>query len=133
MEQFLPIQIVEKIYKIKHQMEMESLKDEIIFHDIFMIKDYNRGFGLVFGGAKTVSMGEEKGYGVFIKNTTPYSIAEKKENVKKGWQIVSMNGVDLTYATFHELKNALWLRNRSLIMRIRYNPKLLENYDYQLK
>lgn len=112
---------------------MESLKKEIIFHDIFMIKDYNRGFGLVFGGAKTVSMGEEKGYGVFIKNTTPYSIAEKKENVKKGWQIVSTNGVDLTYATFHELKDALWLRNRSLIMRIRYNPKLLENYDYQLK
>ena len=52
MEQFLPIEIVEKIYKIKHQMEMESLKKDIIFHDIFMIKDYNRGFGLVFGGKK---------------------------------------------------------------------------------
>ena len=132
MEQFLPIEIVEKIYKIKHQMEMESLKKDIIFHDIFMIKDYNRGYGLVFGGAKTVSIGEEKGYGIFIKATKPHSIADEKENVKKGWQIIEMNGLDLTDATFYELKEALWLRNRSLIMRIKYNPELLENYSFRV-
>ena len=39
---------------MKHLMEMESLKHEINYQDIFMIKDYNRvyGYGLVFGGAK---------------------------------------------------------------------------------
>ena len=42
-----------------------------------------------------------------------------------------MNGVDLTCATFHELM--LWLRNRSLIMRIRYNPILLENIHSEPK
>lgn len=130
MEQYLPIEIVEKIYKMKHLMEMQSLKHEINYHDIFMIKDYNRGYGLVFGGAKNVLIGEEKGYGIFISNTITNSITEKKPNVKKGWQIVEMNGVDLTDGTFHELKKALWLRNYSLKMRIKYNPKLLENYDY---
>ena len=30
MEQFLPIELVEKIYRIKHQMEMESLKGNLI-------------------------------------------------------------------------------------------------------
>ena len=69
MEQYLPIEIVEKIYKMKHLMEMQSLKHEINYHDIFMIKDYNRGYGLVFGGAKNVLIGEEKGYGIFISNT----------------------------------------------------------------
>lgn len=131
MEQFLPIELVEKIYRIKHQMEMKNLKNYIIYYDIFMIKDYNIGYGLVFDGAKTFSIGEEKGYGIFIKATKPHSIADKKENVKKGWQIIEMNGSDLTDATFYELKEALLLRNRSLIMRIKYNPKLLENYSFK--
>ena len=110
MEQFLPIELVDKIYKMKHRMEMEDLKNEINYHDIFMIKDYPSSYGLIFGGAKTVYIGEDKGYGVFIKDTKPNSISDKKPNVKKGWQIVEMNGIDLVYATFEELKDALRMR-----------------------
>ena len=54
---------------------------------------------------------------------------DKKPNVKKGWQIVEMNGIDLVYATFEELKNALRMRTYSLKMRIKYNPKLFKSYQ----
>ena len=118
--------IFEKIYKIKYKIQYK------LYRDIFVIKDIDIGYGLCFGGAKNVLIGEEKGYGVFISNTKPNSISDKKEYVKKGWQIIKMNGHDLELATFEELKEALRVRSHSIIMRIKYNPELLENYSYNI-
>lgn len=129
MEQFLPIELVDKIYKMKHRMEMEDIMNDIRYIDISLIRDYDNGYGLVFGGSRDVNIGEKQGYGIFIKKLKPNSVASNNEDIKIGWQIVEMNGYDLEYATFYELTEAIRSRCSIIDMRLKYNHVLYKNYN----
>ena len=96
--------------------------------EVTLAKD-DRGFGLKFGGAKTVSDGEAHGYGVYISGTKDNSVAAQSPKIAAGLQIVSMNGSDLTDATFSELKEALRSTTNQLILRLRPNAELFGEYS----
>ena len=56
---------------------------------ITLIPD-DAGFGLTFGGAKTVAEGEKHGYGIFVAGTKEGSAAAKEPAIVVGLQIVTM-------------------------------------------
>ena len=56
---------------------------------VTLTRDDN-GFGLTFGGAKTVAEGEDYGYGIFVSGTKEGSAAAKEPAIVVGLQIVTM-------------------------------------------
>ena len=48
------------------------------------------GFGLTFGGAKTVVEGEDYGYGIFVSGTKEGSVAANEPAIVAGLQILTM-------------------------------------------
>ena len=123
---------------MKHKMEMKNIineipYNEISYRDIYLYRGFlDNGYGVKFGGAKTVVIGEDKGYGIFISGIKENSIALQNEDIKPGLQVIEMNGMDLEYATFYELKEALRIRNTFLKIRLKYNFELLKNYNFQI-
>ena len=120
-----------KSFKIKDKMLKELIFKRYIH--VVTITD-NDGVGLIFGGARTVGIGEECGYGIFIKNIRKNkgfynSIKNYRDYI--GFQIISINDVDAEYATFPELK--LMLRSDydyNIKLELQYNKTLLNNYNY---
>ena len=70
-------------------------------------KESSEGFGLKFGGARNPAEAEESGAGIFVSGTAPDSVADRCDDLRVGWQIVSLNGAPLLDATFAEMKEAL--------------------------
>ena len=95
---------------------------------VVLVKD-ERGYGMTFGGAKTVQEGEDKGYGIFITGTKPSSVAAGHAEIVPGLQVMSMNGDDLSDATFSDLKEALRRSPDKLTIEFGPNPELLEAYQ----
>ena len=86
------------------------------------------GYGLTFGGAKTVQEGEDKGYGIFVTGTKPDSVAAGHSEIVPGLQVVAVNRDDMSDATFPDLKQALRTSPDKLSIEFRSNPQLLEAY-----
>ena len=92
-----------------------------------LVKD-ELGYGLTFGGAKTVQEGEDKGYGIFVTGTKPGSVAAGHSEIVPGLQVVALNGDDMSDATFPDLKQALRTSPDKLSIEFGSNPQLLEAY-----
>eukprot|EP00041_Stephanoeca_diplocostata_P033370 m.1101559 g.1101559 ORF g.1101559 m.1101559 type:complete len:1624 (-) comp24325_c0_seq2:441-5312(-) len=90
------------------------------------------GFGLSFQGPKNDKEAAEHGYGVYISEVKEGFPAAQQANVNKGWQIVSMNGVDVRSATFKDLKAILAPLDSvgaEMTLVLRENARLRATYD----
>ena len=95
---------------------------------VVLVKD-ERGYGLTFGGAKTVQEGEDKGYGIFITGTKQNSVAAAHPKIVPGLQVISLNRNDMVDATFWDLKEALRASPDKLTIELGPNPELLQAYQ----
>ncbi len=120
-----------KSFKIKDKMLRELIFKQAIH--VITIAD-NNGYGLVFGGARTVNIGEECGYGIFIKNIKKdrgFHTSIKNYRDYLGFQIISIDDIDTECSTFSELKLLLRSNNNCNIkLELQYNKTLLNNYNY---
>lgn len=86
------------------------------------------GYGLTFGGPRSLSEAKVHGFGVFVSGVKAGSIAEQCPDVKVGWQIISMNGNSLDGGTFEEMKKVLATLSDTMVLVLRENDDLLLRY-----
>lgn len=96
-----------------------------------VLERHANGFGIQFGGAKTVNDGETRGYGIFISGIKAGSAAAHNPVISShlGWQIVTLGERSLFDATFAELKAALHVVSNNVHIELRWNVELLNSYD----
>ena len=91
------------------------------------------GFGLRFGGAANQVEGQQFGLGVFIAGVKPggagaAALAANSE-VEVGFQIVTLNGQDMTTASTAELAAALKSIGNELELECVKNAALFDTYS----
>jgi len=89
-----------------------------------------KGFGLKFGGPKTVEDADAHDgmRGIFISGVKPDTVAERSQDVKVGWQIIKLNEHDITSATFVDMKQVLATVTVSMKLTLRANEALRSSY-----
>ena len=127
MEQFLPLEIVEYIYKIKHQLEMKDISKEIIIHNVCIYKPFYEDFynNIIFDGAYNIFQGKLNGYGIIVKKFKYHPELIKYKN----YQVLSINGQDSKREILQSIKYLLHKGNQNyLSLKLRYNSKLVKVY-----
>ena len=95
-----------------------------------VLKSDPAGYGLKFGGAMTASNGKEKGWGILITDKKPGTPSASCDDIVIGWQLIRLNGVDLSQAMFGDLKKALQqVTGNQMELGLALNPGLAEAYD----
>lgn len=90
----------------------------------------------MFGGPHDEKEANVKGRGVFISGVRGNSVAAANTQIQLGMQIVAMNDVDLTQATFVELRELLQSVGDKMTLVLRENLELIKPYrkaDYRGK
>ena len=87
-----------------------------------------KGFGIVFGGAKTEDEAKEFGRGIFILKVKGDSVASQNEHLKHGLQVKSVNGTDLTNAIMPGLKPVIQDAKQDMNFELVENPVLYATY-----
>eukprot|EP00040_Diaphanoeca_grandis_P011171 m.57233 g.57233 ORF g.57233 m.57233 type:complete len:443 (-) comp22351_c0_seq1:288-1616(-) len=86
------------------------------------------GFGLIFRGCKSKADGEQHGFGVFISDIKPHSLAYNS-GIIPGLQVCSINGMDFTNCSFVELRavleNVAKTKKKVLQLELQENHKLV--------
>ena len=109
----------------------EYSDNEDIIHTTVVKNDL--GFGLRFGGPKTTADGEKHGFGVFVSGTKPGGAAEDNPDISIGFQVLNLNGVDLTNATTATLSEALTKVRTEMTLQLIENDKLFKTYTQPAK
>ena len=91
------------------------------------IKKGPGGFGLKFGGAKNLTDTQAHGAGIFVAGTKPGSAAAAIPAIKDGFQIVMLNGEDISIGTFADIKR-LTAGKDELTLLLKPNPALVTAY-----
>eukprot|EP00038_Savillea_parva_P013165 m.7532 g.7532 ORF g.7532 m.7532 type:complete len:1177 (-) comp2453_c0_seq1:87-3617(-) len=94
----------------------------------------NGGYGLLFGGPKDSEEANRRGYGIFISGVRGNSVAASVAEIQIGMQIVNLNGVDLTKATFEDMRALLQRVGDKMTLVLRENLDLIQPYrkaDYR--
>ena len=95
-----------------------------------VLKSDPAGYGLKFGGAMTASNGKEKGWGILIIDKKPGTPSASCDDIVIGWQLIRLNGVDLSQAMFGDLKNALQqVTDDQMELELTLNLGLAKAYD----
>jgi hypothetical protein len=97
-------------------------------HSFFVDAPRACRYGLMFGGPKDEEDAKLRGYGVFISGVRGNSVAASIAEIQIGMQIISMDGQDLSQATFAELRDSLQKAGDSMVLVLRENLKLIGPY-----
>jgi len=87
-----------------------------------------KGFGIIFGGAKTEDEAKQFGRGIFILKVKGDSVASQNAHLKRGLQIKSINGTDLTNAIMLDLKPVIQGVKQDMNFELVENPVLYAAY-----
>jgi len=137
---WLPHELVDIINGYVLQYDYQEHKDKMYYPlkeikgdiEVIFENSYN-GMGIIFGGARNVNLGEKYGYGIYIKRLKDDSINKHLKDEVNNMQIVSIEGEDMLYSTFHELKDVLrhlkGLHTEWISMTLKYNHTLIQHYS----
>ena len=93
-----------------------------------LTKDGN-GFGINVGGAKNDAEGKKKGFGVFVKDVKPGSVAEAEPKIVGGLQILQVDDVDLrSEATVKTLGRVMKAAGPTISLQLAENSALCGAY-----
>lgn len=83
-------------------------------------------FGVQFNGARSTDDLSVYGIGLFVAGVKPGSPAARAEGLEVGWQLMSLNGIDMSNASFDDLETTLKKVGDTLSLRLEPNEALLQ-------
>lgn len=96
-------------------------------------------FGIKFSGARNDKVGEQKMFGIFISEIKKDSCAEEYMRLNRkdfrGFEVYKYGNLNLSdgMGTLKKLKEyQKFNMNSGMILKLRWNPKLLEKYNYEI-